>query len=92
MNFYLLVTEELCLGCGNCVAVCPVNSLHFYDGKIKTLQCHDGAAVTTDLSSCNGCGLCLRVCPSRALSMVVRQSPVGTVNFEIRGVPQSRTL
>ncbi len=46
--------REMCMGCGACVAVCPVNGIALYE---------DGAVV----EKCVECGRCLIVCPVGAM-------------------------
>ncbi len=46
-----IIDPQLCLFCGACVAVCPVNCLEF------------GADGPTQVADCNACGLCLPTCP-----------------------------
>lgn len=76
MNIYLVVTEELCSGCGNCVVACPINSLSSLEirsgkgGAAKVFQCIDGKLLLKDIKPCNGCGVCLKSCPNHALSIV----------------------
>lgn len=54
----LLYLAEKCLGCGQCVAVCPNH-------------CHavDSAGHRIDRFKCNGCGRCAGVCPVHALEV-----------------------
>ncbi|MDX9914627.1 MAG: DUF362 domain-containing protein [Sphaerochaeta sp.] len=52
-----VVDATLCIGCGNCIAVCA----------------HDAPAITDgicqiDHAACVGCGRCLAVCPTDAIS------------------------
>ncbi len=52
----VILDEELCLACGECVEACPVGAVGFYDEQ--PLFC--------DL--CNGELSCIEACPSGALS------------------------
>lgn len=55
------VNEELCTGCGACVAVCPVQILGINDdGK---------AAVTGNQDDCLGCRSCEVSCPTGAIKV-----------------------
>jgi heterodisulfide reductase subunit A len=50
------VAEEHCVGCGDCVLVCPYSALSLVDGK-----CQVNSAL------CKGCGTCVATCPSGAI-------------------------
>jgi ferredoxin len=54
--------DELCIDCGGCVSICPMDALTF-DEK--------GAVILND-ELCNGvtCGLCVDACPQRALRLI----------------------
>lgn len=51
-----IISVEKCMGCGECVAICPVNALTLVDGKS-----------TLDKNRCIGCASCIAVCPTMAL-------------------------
>ena len=53
------VNEDLCSGCGACVAVCPygASTLETSDDKIRSV---------VDDSKCKRCGVCITVCPAGA--------------------------
>jgi Fe-S-cluster-containing hydrogenase component 2 len=53
------VNEELCIGCGICVRVCPYNGVRVHKKNKKALIC--------DL--CNGDPECVKRCPVGALSL-----------------------
>lgn len=46
---------ETCIGCGECVRICPKNAVTMVDGK-----------PVTDRSLCDGCGECATYCPGSA--------------------------
>jgi Na+-translocating ferredoxin:NAD+ oxidoreductase subunit B len=50
------VHQDLCIGCGKCVSVCPVGAIIMKGGK---------AVINEDL--CTGCGRCISVCPVKAI-------------------------
>ncbi|WP_418791856.1 DUF362 domain-containing protein [Phosphitispora sp. TUW77] len=52
-----LVDKEKCIGCGQCVDVCPVEAI-----KIE-----NGIAVVSD--ECIECGACESECPENAISL-----------------------
>lgn len=58
--FRPVLNEEKCIGCGLCLAFCPVNSIHKSgEGKFE---------VTYDY--CKGCGICANECKKGAIEMV----------------------
>jgi ferredoxin len=75
MGFEFKIEEELCIGCGNCVVVCPVDALNSADiagGKGANLKeltrlISGGRAISVDSKLCNGCGTCVISCPTDAL-------------------------
>jgi heterodisulfide reductase subunit A len=52
------VTEERCVGCGECIPSCPYAAINF-NGRAK-------AEVNAAL--CHGCGTCVAACPSGAIT------------------------
>jgi ferredoxin len=75
MGFEFKIEEELCIGCGNCVVVCPVDAFNSPDiagGKGVNLTeltrlVSGGRAIQVDAELCNGCGTCVISCPTDAL-------------------------
>ncbi|MBN2301704.1 MAG: DUF362 domain-containing protein [Lentisphaerae bacterium] len=55
--------SDKCIGCGQCVKVCPANALKLSDGK-----------ALLDSTKCIGCCCCHEVCPEKAITM--RMSPL----------------
>jgi len=54
-----VVDEELCVGCGACVAVCPYSAIEWLSfGQPKVVE-----------ASCMGCGLCAAECPMGAMQL-----------------------
>ncbi len=52
----MIVDKETCVGCGACVAICPVGAISLED------KAH------IDADSCIGCGACVNGCPVGAIS------------------------
>lgn len=61
----LVVDEDLCTGCGNCINACPANYPLEYNGK-KELVVENGKIIFAG-EYCNGCGVCVKSCPFNAL-------------------------
>jgi heterodisulfide reductase subunit A len=56
------VNEDICSGCGTCVALCPYKAIE--------LQSQDGKKVAHSITAlCKGCGTCGAACPSGAITM-----------------------
>ena len=62
MNKIVIIDEELCIGCGACVSLCPKKILYIYEksGKCKV----------SDESKCDRLRGCVRVCPVNALRII----------------------
>lgn len=52
----MIVDKETCVGCGACVAVCPVGAISLED------------KACIDADSCIGCGACVNACPVGAIA------------------------
>ena len=59
MAFNPVVDEDKCVGCEECVDVCPVEVFEMEDGKSK--------AVNAD--ECLGCESCVEVCEASAINI-----------------------
>ncbi|MBU2488199.1 MAG: 4Fe-4S binding protein [Proteobacteria bacterium] len=55
----LRVDEEKCVGCGDCLEVCPHGVLKVEKGK----------ATAVDHDACMECGACAKNCPAGAISL-----------------------
>jgi len=62
-------TEE-CIGCGNCVDICPVNGVQIVDDKARV-----------DQDWCIGCGVCAVECPTGAISLERRLDDEPPLSF-----------
>jgi len=56
---YTIVTHT-CEGLGDCIAVCPVECIHWVEGKTND---KGTKFVYIDASVCIDCGACLSICP-----------------------------
>lgn len=54
-----VVNQDICIGCGACVGVCPVGAIALND---------EGKA-TVDPDVCISCGACVGVCPVGAITL-----------------------
>jgi heterodisulfide reductase subunit A len=54
------VIEDVCSGCGTCVAQCPF-------GAISIKEVEDKRQASVDAMLCKGCGTCAAACPSGAM-------------------------
>ena len=61
-SFIVVVDEEQCTGCGDCIDRCQMEALSIQDD-----------IVARDADRCFGCGLCISVCPTSALRMEPRE-------------------
>ena len=60
-----VVKNDLCTGCGTCVAMCPFNAIELHrnnDGSYKPL---------VENERCKLCGTCFRVCPGAGIDSEV---------------------
>jgi len=74
--------ETACLGCGNCVIVCPVNALsdpylaagHLNELDEKPLlEVKNGAVGVVNQEVCGSCGTCSMICPVAAIWLKRRE-------------------
>ncbi|MCQ1534642.1 4Fe-4S dicluster domain-containing protein [Methanosarcina sp. KYL-1] len=74
--------EAACLGCGNCVIVCPVNALenrelaagHLNNMDEKALlEVRNGKISVVNQERCGGDGTCALICPVDAIRLVKRE-------------------
>ncbi|MDR2406224.1 MAG: 4Fe-4S binding protein [Deltaproteobacteria bacterium] len=55
----ILIELDKCVGCGNCVEICPGNILELVNKKV----------INPRPADCWGCAACLKSCPQVALSL-----------------------
>jgi Fe-S-cluster-containing hydrogenase component 2 len=53
------VNENLCIGCGACAPVCPVDAIHMENGL-----------AVIDQGACTQCQTCVEACPQGAIAIV----------------------
>ncbi len=75
-NFLPAVAEDLCNGCGNCISVCPVESIFLVSANDPHRPVKK--RVKVDKDTCLGCGVCVRNCGIGALSLQSRPERVMT--------------
>lgn len=77
----LVVDDYACLGCGNCVIVCPVNAtdadvgsgyLNEVDAK-KVLEVRNGVVNIVNQDACGADGACAMICPVNAITLERRE-------------------
>ncbi|MBU2560372.1 4Fe-4S binding protein [archaeon] len=64
-GFKLLVDDDACTGCGNCIVVCPVNAVE----PEYVMGVKKGAVSVYDKEFCTGCGNCMQVCATNAIEV-----------------------
>lgn len=60
-NYYSVIDDDVCIGCGVCEKRCQVKAISMVDGK-----------PVIDLSNCIGCGLCVTGCPVNAAKLLLK--------------------
>jgi NAD-dependent dihydropyrimidine dehydrogenase PreA subunit len=69
-NFIAQITEDKCVGCGQCSSLCPVNAISLGNVAEPTTELESLAVV--DEKTCLGCGVCVNSCPTGALHLESR--------------------
>jgi NAD-dependent dihydropyrimidine dehydrogenase PreA subunit len=59
VEYGIEIDTEKCIGCGDCVDICPAEVLELQDGK----------SVPINIEDCIDCGSCVAVCEQRAITM-----------------------
>ena len=62
MNSVVIIDKSLCIGCGQCVKICPKKIL-FID--VSTNKCK-----VTDENKCGKSRCCEKICPVKAIKIV----------------------
>ena len=78
-NVQEISNNQLCVGCGTCIAVCPTDCISIHVNKRGNYEAF------VDGKRCTACKLCLKVCPSNLIDF-------NTMNISIFGKPPSDIL
>ncbi len=72
----LIVSPDLCIGCGKCVDICPIEIKDEFNGFFETKKAIDRASpysiyslYSIDEEHCTRCGECVKVCPTDAITL-----------------------
>ena len=68
----LIVREDRCIGCGECLRVCDHQAIRL-----------EGARLVTDRARCTGCGRCVEVCYAEARGLVGAEMTADDVMLEV---------
>jgi len=92
----LMLREDRCIGCGECVRVCPTGAARRlnpltggpgHDAPSEDPSAEPGASPTAPADTaggkCRSCGECAKACPSAAREMVGRTVTAGEILAEI---------
>lgn len=63
----ITISEDVCKGCGMCVAACPKKLLALSKTKINIKGYH--VVEMTDQNACTGCTACALLCPDVAIEV-----------------------
>lgn len=75
-NFMPIVDADRCVGCGQCVTVCPVEAMTLVSANDAKKPKEKKAKL--DEKMCFGCGVCVRNCPQEAIRLEPRPERVIT--------------
>lgn len=87
--FYPVEVPDVCLKCGKCVQLCPVEAISLTTDS-KEYPTRSESSLKINLDVCLGCGVCVAKCPRKALKLRPRENRVLTpVNTTHRVVLQA---
>jgi ferredoxin len=75
-NFFPVIIEDNCNGCGKCVSLCPVEAIVLVSANDPDKPQKKKAKTDPDI--CLGCGVCLKGCEKIALKLHQRKERVIT--------------
>jgi len=55
------VDAGICIRCGACASVCPVNAIEVADSRVQADK------------NCTNCGICIKICPVGAIKVEKRK-------------------
>jgi 2-oxoglutarate ferredoxin oxidoreductase subunit delta len=65
---YVVISEELCKGCGLCTTVCPKDLLSMSHDRFTPKGYHPAELVDPQ-EECTGCAICAVICPDAAFTV-----------------------
>lgn len=72
------VNRDICIGCAQCVPVCPASAITLVDGR-----------AVIDTEKCIACGLCTTVCPVDAISQDSTPAPEPPASAPLSAVAET---
>lgn len=72
------INDNLCKGCGLCVAVCPVHILELAEQSVNA-KGYSPATITIP-GDCTGCGNCTLMCPDSVITVIRHRDKGRRVN------------
>ena len=72
--FRVRITNDLCIGCGNCIVACPNSASQSAKAGHGVGDSGSNIRVVKAIAEfdapCTGCGICLEVCPLGAVEIL----------------------
>jgi ferredoxin len=91
-NFFPVIVEENCNGCGKCVSLCPVEALTLVSSNDPNKPNRKKAKLQKEI--CLGCGVCLKGCETKAIKLHSRKerviTPVNSVHRVIMAIERGK--